>query len=282
MRKSILAALMLLLLASLALAEDDDEHRYGRWMTKRFATCTQEGLQFRYCLHCDHWEQRRTKKLPHQVAEYQILQEPTCTKEGVRSGYCTVCGSYCRNKIEPLGHDWEVVSSTKKPTCTKGGYGKQQCRRCGKSREGVIEKLGHQWGEWTVLHEPAGQKRGSREHTCSLCKKTEKEYFYAEGTLYQDMEPCREVVALQTMLTDLNYYKGKIGTGSFGAQTGKAVARFQKSHKLKETKACDPPTMEALIKSWEKKTGRSADELFAEQEKAEDADGAEQEPQAGE
>ena len=232
-------------------------------MTKREPTCTTPGLQFRYCLHCDHWEQRDTKKLPHTVEERTVTKEPTCTQEGVESAYCTVCGSYLRNKIPKLGHDWEVVSAKVEPTCTKGGKGTMKCTRCGKTKEGNIPKLGHQWSDWSVLQDAVDQKRGLREHVCTLCGKTEKEHFYAEGTLYQDMEACPEVIRLQTMLTDLGYYSGKINTGTFGAQTGKAVARFQKTHKLKETQVADPVTLEAIEASWEKKTGRSASELNA-------------------
>ncbi len=258
-------ALLFLLAAALlcATAALADEHYYGRWMTKREPTCTTPGLQFRYCLHCDHWEQRDTKKLPHTVEERTVTKEPTCTQEGVESAYCTVCGSYLRNKIPKLGHDWEVVSAKVEPTCTKGGKGTMKCTRCGKTKEGNIPKLGHQWSDWSVLQDAVDQKRGLREHVCTLCGKTEKEHFYAEGTLYQDMEACPEVIRLQTMLTDLGYYSGKINTGTFGAQTGKAVARFQKTHKLKETQVADPVTLEAIEASWEKKTGRSASELDA-------------------
>ena len=263
--KRILFALLLAafsLAFALSLAEEDDpDHRFGAWTTKREATCTAPGLQFRYCLDCDHWEKRDTKKLPHTIEEYYIVKEPTCTQEGVQGGHCTVCGGYVRNKLPKLGHDWVTTSATKAPTCTKEGKGEQTCSRCGKKRTGTIPKLEHQWGEWTILRMPSGKKRGSREHTCQLCGKTEKGLFHEEGSLYEGMDPNGEVIRLQTMLKDLGFYGGKIKSGTYGAQTSKAVEKFQKKNKIKASGVADPATIAAIRAAWEAKTGQSADAI---------------------
>ena len=81
-RIALLAFVCLLLAASCALAKEHDKHGYGSWRTKRAATCTQTGLQFKYCNGCDHWEKRELPRLPHDVAEWTVTTEPTCTSIG--------------------------------------------------------------------------------------------------------------------------------------------------------------------------------------------------------
>ena len=252
----LLLALLLCLTAALALSECQDYHPFGPWITKRAATCSHEGLQFRYCRRCDHWEQRNTKKLPHTVEEYTIIKEPTCTEEGVRGATCTVCNSYLRTKIEKLGHDWEIVTAKKAPTCTQSGTGAQRCTRCGRTREGTIGKLGHDWGEWTVTREPGEKGQGTREHTCLRCGKTQSEKFYEEGTLYEGMPANEAVKRLQTMLKDLGYYNGGIQTGTFGSQTSRAVEAFQKQHKLTRSGIASPATIESIEEAWQLKIGQ--------------------------
>ncbi len=262
MKKSLcflLLCLLSLVLFSALAEEDDPDHRFGGWVTKREATCTAPGLQFRYCLDCDHWEKRDTKKLPHTIEERFIVAEPTCTKEGVEGGYCTVCGGYIRNKIPKLGHDYVAESTARQPTCSKEGYGDMVCSRCGRKRTGKIPKLQHEWSDWTIVKMPSGSKRGTREHTCLLCGKTEKDYFHEEGSLYEGMKNEPEVIRLQVMLRDLGYYGGKIKSGTYGANTTSAVEKFQKKNKLSGAGVATVETQQAIRTAWEAKTGQSAD-----------------------
>lgn len=251
----------MLLAASSAGAIEGDGHRYGPWITKRTATCTQEGHEFKYCKDCDHWEQRYTDKLPHTPDEWVIEKEPTCTEEGVQTATCTVCGRKMRKKIDKLGHDWAASTVTEEPTCHKTGTGELVCQRCGAGKSGRIDKLDHQWGEWTVLKAPEGDKKGLREAACVLCGDKQSERFYTEGTLYEGMKPCPEVIRMQTMLKDLGYYGGSIRSGEYGALTGKAVARFRRDHELPEALTADVKTLELIEIKWEEKTGRDASEL---------------------
>ena len=72
------------------------------------------------------------------------------------------------------------------------------------------------------------------------------------------MKRCDEVVALQEKLKDLGYYNGPINTGTFGKQTGRAVANFQRDHGLKATEVADPQTIELIEQEWQKKTGKTS------------------------
>ena len=281
--------------ASGAAAECKDKHSFGPYRTKRSATCRQTGLQFRYCRNCDHWEKRELSKLPHTPDEWVVTQEPTCVKRGIEQATCTACGDRIKRYIdmlphaygemtiakEPtctangqgvyvcagcgrkknetipkLGHDWTNVRVIKEATCKAAGSAEQACARCGRTRTGKLDPLAHVWGEWTVTKAPSGAARGTREHVCTLCGLIKSERFFEEGTLYEDMTPCEEVVRMQEMLRDLGYYEGSIRSGKFGPQTGKAVARFQKKYGLQESGVADPQTLQRIQEAWEAQNGQ--------------------------
>lgn len=285
---------LLLLLGALLLpfetaGAEHTVHTFGSWKTKRSATCTQTGLQFRYCTGCDHWEKRELSKLPHTADEWVVVLEPTCTKKGREEAHCTVCGALMRRaieelphqfgeeevlreatclqegkgqftceicgtktsvRIEPLGHDWKKTGVAKAATCQEYGSYEEACLRCGKTQTERVDKLEHVYTEWTVLKEPSGQSKGSRERVCTMCGEKVGERFYWEGTLYQDMEPCEEVIRLQEMLRDLGYYSGSIRSGQFGSMTGSAVAKFQKANGLQATQVADPETIAQIEAAW--------------------------------
>lgn len=288
---------MLLAATAYAACPTEEAHRYGSWKTKTEATCTRQGHQFRYCQKCDHWEQRYTAKLPHTPGEMTVTKAPTCTETGRQEAVCQVCGNLVKYTIDKLphaygnmvvvkaptctqsgrgeytcatcgrvksetipklGHDWGKTVETKAPTCKADGTGTQTCARCGKTQTVKIDRLTHVYGEWTVTQEPEGRKKGVRECACTLCGAVKTEHFYATDTLYEDMEPCEEVVVLQERLKDLGYYNGSIRSGTFGSLTTTAVARFQREHGLEDTGLADAATRQAIDGAWEKATGKCA------------------------
>lgn len=293
---SVVLFCLVLMMASSALAHDCV---FGPWKTKRNPTCRLEGLDFKYCTKCDHWEKRYIPKLPHTPDEWKVTKEPTCTTRGAESATCTACGDLMRRyldalphnysemtvakeptclregtgeyicadcgkkkteKIERLGHDWVLTEVIKEATCKVSGSGNFTCQRCGQTQKMKIEKLEHDWNEWTVTREPAGQKKGVRSSTCKLCGLEETQNFYWEGTLYQDMKANEEVIHLQEMLRDLGYYNGNIRSGSFGALTGRAVANFQKDHGKSATQVADPDTIKLIEAEWQKAFGTAVQE----------------------
>lgn len=292
----LLCAVLALMLSSAACAEDHVDHHFGPYKTKISATCSHVGLEFRYCTGCDHWEQRDIPKLPHTLETWTVIKEPTCTSKGTKEAYCTVCNTRVRRYIdmlphsygamevvtEPacttngkgqmvcavcgrkksetlpkLGHDWGEVAVTKAPTCAKTGAGTVTCLRCGKTKTETLARLEHVYDAWTVVKEPRGKTKGTREGVCTLCGETATQRFYWEGTLYEEMTPCEEVIRLQEMLRDLGYYSGSIRTGTFGALTGRAVARFQQDNGLDATEVADPETLALLESRWQEAAGQS-------------------------
>ena len=258
----LLAMLVLFSAAAYAACPTEESHRYGTWRYKTTPTCTRQGHAFRYCQKCDHWEQRWTAKLPHTVGHWTVTVAPTCTSEGKKEGVCLICGATSRRSVNKLPHTLGEMTVTKEPGCTFSGKGEYTCLiclRCGKGQSQRIDKLEHIYGEWEITAEPEGKKKGTKSSVCELCGDAKTQRFYWEGTLYQDMEPCEEVIRLQEMLRDLGYYSGNIRSGTFGSLTGKAVSRFQREHGMKATEIADPETITAIEAAWEKKTGKSAD-----------------------
>ena len=294
----VLAALVLFAAGAYAACETEEAHRYGSWKYNLLPTCTQQGHQFRYCRYCDHWEQRWTKKLPHTVENWTVTQEPTCSEEGKQVGVCTECGGNARQsieklphtlsemtvtkeptctasgtgeytclvcdakvreKLEKLGHDFGEMTVTKEPTCKASGTGNVTCQRCNKTQSQRIDKLEHVYSDWEITAEPEGNKKGTKTSTCTLCGEKKTQRFYWEGTLYEGVEPCEEVIRLQEMLRDLGYYKGNIRSGTFGSMTGKAVSRFRTEHGMKAAEVADPDTFAAIEAEWQKLTGADAE-----------------------
>ena len=211
------------------------------------------------CLICGATSRRSVNKLPHTLGEMTVTKEPGCTFSGKGEYTCLICGGKVNERLDKLGHDWGEMTVTKEPTCKTTGTGDVTCLRCGKGQSQRIDKLEHIYGEWEITAEPEGKKKGTKSSVCELCGDAKTQRFYWEGTLYQDMEPCEEVIRLQEMLRDLGYYSGNIRSGTFGSLTGKAVSRFQREHGMKATEIADPETITAIEAAWEKKTGKSAD-----------------------
>lgn len=297
--------LCLLVFALMASCASAHECSFGSWRIKRQPTCTTPGIKFKYCVSCDHWEQADIRKLPHAVDNWTITREPTCVQEGGKQGMCSTCNSLIRYRIEKIEHAWSETVVVKEPTCTSHGTGEQTCSGCGRKKTVNIDKLGHdmgeivvkkeatckakgsgeqtcsrcgrtaqvsiarlehEWNEGTVTKEPQGKTKGTREVECLLCGEKRTERFFHEGTLYEDMKPCEEVIRMQEMLRDLDFYRGSIRSGTFGNQTAKAVQRFQEAHDLPGTGVADPATLDKIVSEWERATGKThVDTLDAEE-----------------
>ena len=69
----------------------DQNHEIEEWVVGE-ATCTQDGLRVRGCVHCGQTEQEWvTPALGHDVADPQVITEPTATKDGTSVGFCARC-----------------------------------------------------------------------------------------------------------------------------------------------------------------------------------------------
>ncbi|MBQ8619750.1 MAG: peptidoglycan-binding protein [Clostridia bacterium] len=193
----------------------------------------------------------------HDYGEWQTVVEPGCIESGRREAVCRICGYAKKEMLAVLGHDWGELTVTREPTCVKTGEAERVCLRCGSAKQTQIGKIDHSWGEWYVLSEPVGKQKGTRESACTVCAAKRQEGFYQQGTLYEGMEPCEEVVRLQVMLSDLGFYKGSISGGQYGELTTSSVAHFQRHIHLEDSGVADWQTQAALKIAWEKTTGKT-------------------------
>jgi hypothetical protein len=123
------AAVLLIGLLIVALGGGFHTHRFGEWESVRAATCTEIGLQERYCS-CGEIQTRETPATGHAFGEWATVKEATCTEDGYSERKCN-CGSVETNEIGASGHT-EVIDSAKSPTCTSEGLTEgSHCSTCG-------------------------------------------------------------------------------------------------------------------------------------------------------
>ena len=78
-------------------------HEWGEWQTEKTATCAEEGLRIRPCLHCYSWDDEIIEKLTnHSWGAWEITKPATCEAEGTRRQTCTRCGSLNNGTIPKL------------------------------------------------------------------------------------------------------------------------------------------------------------------------------------
>ncbi len=182
-------------------------HDFGAWKVTKEATCTENGIETRYCSHCDATETCEVEANGHTLAA------ATCTKPA----YCTVCHEYvgeanghtlaaatctepafcmvCHEYVgEALGHQLTEATCESPAYCLRcheyvgEAFGhlltKASCERpafCLRCREYVGEALGHSWDEGVVTTEPGEYTDGVKTFTCGVCKETKTEIIPALG-----------------------------------------------------------------------------------------------------
>lgn len=71
-------------------------HVWGEWQVEKEASCTEEGLEVRYCTRYEHGdirEERATDKLEHRYGPWVVLTEPSSEKAGLEYRECIYgCG----------------------------------------------------------------------------------------------------------------------------------------------------------------------------------------------
>lgn len=119
----LLAALTLLLAAC-------HSHDYGKWETKREATCTEDGKKVREC-ECGEEETKSIEATGHTAGEWVVKTAATCTQNGVRRQVCTVCdGTVQTEDIPATGVHTYVETITTAATCSNAGVKTFTCSGC--------------------------------------------------------------------------------------------------------------------------------------------------------
>ena len=76
--------------------KDSYKHVYGAWTVyeEQAPTCTEAGLERRYCANCDKYEERIAKALGHDMGPWVVISEPTLEADGLRRRECSRCDYY--------------------------------------------------------------------------------------------------------------------------------------------------------------------------------------------
>ena len=119
-----------------------EEHVFGDWTVTEEPSCTESGLQKRFCTVCGYTETETLEALGHDYAA--AVTEPTCTEGGYTTYTCSRCGdTYAADETQPLGHAWDEGVVTTEPTEETPGVKTFTCTRCGATREEEIPATGH-------------------------------------------------------------------------------------------------------------------------------------------
>ena len=117
----------------------------------------------------------------HTYGKWVTVKEPTCTEQGSRERTCTKCENKETESIQATGvHTYGKWVTVKEPTCTEQGSRERTCTKCENKETESIQATGvHTYGEWVTVKEPACTEQGSRERTCSVCKDKQTEVISA-------------------------------------------------------------------------------------------------------
>ena len=73
-------------------SDTDCKHTYGKWVTVKEPTCTEQGSRERTCTKCENKETESIQATGvHTYGEWVTVKEPACTEQGSRERTCSVC-----------------------------------------------------------------------------------------------------------------------------------------------------------------------------------------------
>lgn len=142
-------------------------HNFGEWEHVRDASCTQYGIERRFC-DCGEMQENKYDKLPHTESDWIYDKDKDNLKK-----ICTVCGKNLKfDSLDAHTHSFGEYSVKTEPTCTKNGLNVRMCQ-CGATDEQIIDSLGHIFGEWIITSEAKCGIEGTKTRLCNICQEAE-------------------------------------------------------------------------------------------------------------
>ncbi len=142
-------------------------HIFGEWEHFQDATCTQYGIERRYC-DCGEIQEKKFDKLPHEESDW-IYDK---VKDNLKK-VCTTCGKTLQfNSLENHTHTWSEYLTQQEPSCTQNGVSARTCE-CGAVDEKEIPALAHTFGAWKITLEAKCEIDGAKSRNCNVCNKIE-------------------------------------------------------------------------------------------------------------
>ena len=179
MKKFILAMMLAVTAACCALTLNacagSHTHSWSDWTaTEGHApTCTDDGLESRYCTDCGESEERPAAKLGHDWGDYTHSDDAnTHTRTCKRSGCNTAETNECEYEVKIV-----------EPTCQKGGFSSYICKVCNFSyTSDETGPVDHKFGEWkhedVLVPSPDGTSTPSAHARYCIyeCGESEREF----------------------------------------------------------------------------------------------------------
>ena len=125
---------------------DSHTHQFGEWKTTTNPTCTEDGVETRYC-NCG---EKQTESIPAKGHTEVVVEAvaPTCAETGLTEGKkCSDCDTVfiAQNVVDKLPHTEETLPAVD-PTCTDIGFTEgKKCSACDEILIAQVEiiKLSH-------------------------------------------------------------------------------------------------------------------------------------------
>ena len=144
-------------------------HTYDDGAVVKSATCIQEGVLERHCTGCTAVKMESIAKAAHICGAFTVTKEPTCAEEGEQRAFCTVCQVLCAAK--PVAKNQEHIleeTVVRKSTCSAPGEGLRTCTRCAYSETVAYELMAHDFQHFGTDHSTCIHY-GEIIQVCSRC-----------------------------------------------------------------------------------------------------------------
>ena len=168
-------------------------HSWGEWTESKPASCTEFGVEIRFCNNDhSHYQVRQTDSLGHAWGEWETASAATCAAAGSETRICSRCNETETREIpiDPDAHAWGEWEVTSPATCEAAAVETRVCANDPahtETREGEAA-LGHSFGEWTETKEPSCTEAGEETRYCSRCDAFETREVDALGHAWGEWE----------------------------------------------------------------------------------------------
>lgn len=134
-------------------------HLYGEWETTIKETCTDSGMQVRYCEICGASQESTIPAAGHSFSEWETVLAPTCTAEGKMERHCTNCEETETKSLPKTNH---TPSPEWRSDATDHW---RKCDNCGID----LDKEAHSYKEWEIVTEATENSPGEQRRACAIC-----------------------------------------------------------------------------------------------------------------
>lgn len=146
--------------------ETEHTHSWGAWQTVMEPTCTEDGLEQRFCTECGNDETRPISATGHEWSEWYIYAAASCEDEGEERRDCAHCDEFETRTIAKTEHIWSDWYAESEPTCSRDGLNVRYCEACNERDEQVITAVEHSFTNYIKNTLPTCTENGTKIAYC--------------------------------------------------------------------------------------------------------------------